>query len=103
RRQARARLAKDDVPIAAVLKVIQAFLILEHHLKSFVGLDAPFVGVLTVREAVNVLTTGPPVAGRRELERTDPIARFLQVDDVLHAALAVAPLADNDGPFVILQ
>ena len=82
------------------MQVGKAFFGFHRHLEDRIRLHAPIIGIFAVEEPVNVLAAGPPIAGGGQLEGA--LAAF-HFDDVLHAALAVAALADNDGPLMILQ
>src|SRR5262249_45120970 len=89
-----------NIAFASPLVIVRPLLVGQLHLEALRRLHAPFVRFLGVREAVNVLAVGAPVAGRRQLQGTRAV---LQQDDVLHTALAVTALADDDGPQVVLQ
>src|SRR5215831_11266450 len=47
---------------------------------------------------MDILAAGPPVGGDGQLHLA-----AVEAADVLHAAFAVAALADDDGPLVVLQ
>ena len=74
--------------------------VVQLELEALVRHHAPFVGLLGVGEAVDVLAAGAAIAGRGELQRA---AAVFQLDHVLHAALAPGPLADDHRPLVVLQ
>src|SRR5262249_22306815 len=93
-------LAGDDIAVVPPGGVLGTLLARQRNLHSGVGLAAPFVAVLAVGEAVDVLAAGPPVARRGQLQGALAV---LHRDDVLHTALTVAPLANNHRSLVVLQ
>src|SRR5262249_14953982 len=69
------------------------------HAEALVGDDAPGVLILALGAGlVEVGAAGPPEGGDRDLELS-----AVKALNVLHAALAEAALAHDDGPLVILQ
>src|SRR5262249_32777676 len=101
----------DDVSLAPIPEVLISFVPRDRHSETVqevgngsgngpqggqVGLDAPFVVLLGIRPSVNVVAAGPEVVGRRQFQLA-PLAS-LEFHDVLHAALAIAALADDYRP-----
>src|ERR1051326_7874580 len=85
-------LVADDIALIAPAGVLGTLLARQRDLHAGVGLDAPLVGLLAVGEAMDVLTAGPPVARRGQLQGA---LAMLHRDDVLHAALAVTAFAND--------
>src|SRR4051812_14339983 len=69
-------------------------------LKTIVRGDTPLFGVLGVLEPMDVLARGALVG--RDCKLQDAVAVF-ELDDVLDRSLAIGALADNLGPFVVLE
>src|SRR5205823_4395312 len=88
------------VAFLSIAEVGDALVVGELDLEAGAGPDAPFFFLFALGEAVNVAAAGTPVAGGGELQSTG--AAFHR-DDVLHATLAIAAFADDDGAKMILQ
>src|SRR5262249_20589640 len=95
---------RDDLLVVLVLAQLEALLVGEVQDIAFVRQYAPFLRIIRVPgtplKSMNVLPTRPPIRGRRQLQDARAV---LHGDDILDAALAIGPLAHDDGPAVILQ
>src|SRR6185437_9638601 len=90
-------LALND--LGGVQMLVEIHALLGRQLDDLIGGDAPHILVLAGRAGlVKVLLARPPEGGRRHLD-----VAAIELQDVLHAALAVAAFADDTGAIVILQ
>src|SRR5207248_3195630 len=96
-------LPTNYVTVVTIDQIFEPFLVLHRNLEAFVRLDAPLVGILALGKAMNILAARPPVARRRQLEGTLAAIAFIELYDMLHAALAVAALADDHRAVVVLK
>ena len=93
-------MSDQHVALVTIADHFGHFLGADFYFESFVGMDAPFVGLFGFRKAVNVFAVGTFVTGGCQFQGTAAVFHF---DDVLDAAFAPGPLADDDGPMMILQ
>ena len=92
-----------DVSSLPPFEEVDTFFVCQLDVITFIGFDAPLVLLLAVREAVNVfllVVLADEISGRGKLEGAG--APF-HGNQGLHAAFAVAALADDDGPASFLQ